>query len=111
MCIFCDIVSGKAPSRKVYEDEQVVAFKDIYPQSPVHILIVPKKHIASIVEISDEDGPLLVGIVTAAKKIAEQQGVAKRGFRLVANNGPDGGQTVNHLHFHLLAGDVMGRMC
>jgi len=111
MCVFCDIISGKLPSRKIYEDDLVYAFKDIHPQASVHILVVPKKHIPSVADISEEDGALLVGIMTAAKKIAEQVGVVKSGFRLVANNGKDGGQTVGHLHFHLLGGGVLGRMC
>ena len=111
MCVFCDIISGKLPSRKIYEDELVYAFKDIHPQAPVHILIVPKKHIPSVADISEDDGALLVDIMNSAKKIAEQVGVAQSGFRLVANNGEDGGQTVAHLHFHLLGGGVLGRMC
>ena len=111
MCVFCDIINGKLPSKQIYEDNLVYAFKDIHPQALAHILIVPKKHIPSVADISDDDGALLVNIMIAAKKIAEQVGIAKSGFRLVANNGKDGGQTVAHLHFHLLGGGVLGRMC
>ncbi|MDI6757859.1 MAG: histidine triad nucleotide-binding protein [Endomicrobiia bacterium] len=102
-CIFCRIVSGAVPSDKVYEDDKVFAFRDISPQAPVHILIVPKKHVAGLNELSDEDGDVVAALVAVAGKIASSSGL-KNGWRLVANTGPDAGQTMDHLHFHILGG-------
>ena len=107
-CLFCKIIKGEIPSNKVYEDEYVYAFKDIQPVAPVHILIVPKKHISSLNEISDEDENLLGKIFLAIKKIAKELGVDEKGYRVINNCGKDAGQTVMHLHFHLLAGVEMG---
>lgn len=106
-CIFCKIVRGDIPSKKVYEDEHVLAFHDISPQAPVHILIIPKKHLSTILEIEDSDEPLIGHIFTVANKIAREQGFSDRGFRIVTNCNSEGGQTVFHLHFHLLAGRQM----
>ena len=106
-CIFCKIVSGEIPSSKVHEDENVLAFHDIDKKAPVHILIVPKKHIASVSEVAESDMGIFAGLVGAAKKIAAQNGL-EGGFRLVINDGADGGQTVAHLHVHLLGGRRMG---
>ena len=103
-CLFCKIIKGEIPSNKVYEDEYVYAFKDIQPVAPVHILIVPKKHISSLNEISDEDENLLGKIFLAIKKIAKELGVEEKGYRVINNCGKDAGQTVMHLHFHLIAG-------
>ena len=102
-CIFCRIVSGDIPSQKVYEDDNVFAFHDIDKKAPVHVLIIPKKHIASIAATEEEDIPLLADIMRTAKKLAYDLGI-EDGFRLVANTGIDGGQTVDHLHFHLMGG-------
>lgn len=107
-CIFCKIVKGEIPSEKVYEDENVLAFKDINPAAPIHVLIIPKKHIENILEIRKEDAQLLSEIFEAIKKVAEIVGVEKDGFRIISNCGKDAGQEVMHLHFHLLAGGKLG---
>lgn len=107
-CIFCKIIKGEIPSEKVYEDEDILAFKDIDPAAPIHILIIPKKHIENIMEVSEEDTYLIGKITTVIQKIAKQLNVDEKGFRLISNCGPDSGQEVMHLHFHLLAGRKMG---
>lgn len=106
-CIFCAIVAGDIPSDKVYEDTEIVAFKDINAKAPVHVLIVPRVHIKSVNEASEGDTALLGRMLLAARRIAEELGVAESGYRLVSNNGPDGGQEVDHLHVHLLGGRQM----
>lgn len=103
-CIFCSIIQGKIPSEKVYEDDQVFAFKDINPEAPVHVLIIPKKHIASINELDEDNSQVIGHIYVAAKKIAMELGIAESGYRVVANCGSNAGQTVYHIHFHLLGG-------
>lgn len=103
-CLFCKIIAGEIPSSKVYEDENVYAFNDISPEAPVHVLIVPKKHIASANDITKENAGIISEIFLAAKKIAEEKGIAESGYRIVNNCGEDGGQTVKHLHFHLIGG-------
>ena len=103
-CIFCKIVKGEIPSDKVFEDEKVLAFRDINPEAPVHIVIVPKKHILSLNEVTKEDIEVISHILLLAKNIASENGIAESGYRLVNNCGVDGGQTVPHLHFHLLGG-------
>lgn len=103
-CLFCKIIAGEIPSAKVYEDEFVYAFRDIAPQAPVHVLIVPKKHMANILELAGDDTGIANAVVNAVKIIAEQEGVAESGFRVVTNCGSDGRQSVAHLHFHLLGG-------
>jgi histidine triad (HIT) family protein len=105
-CLFCKIVAGTIPSKKMYEDEQVYAFADIDPRAPVHILIVPKKHIASLAEADVSDTALLGHIHATAAKLAREKNLAN-GFRTVINTGPEGGQTVSHLHLHLLGGRQM----
>ncbi len=100
-CIFCKIANGEIPSKKAYEDETVVAFYDIAPMAPVHILVIPKKHIDSVAAITDEDDELIAHIFKVVRIIAKQEGL-DNGFRLVSNVGEDGGQTVKHLHFHIL---------
>jgi histidine triad (HIT) family protein len=106
-CVFCKIVTGEIPSSQVYEDDQVIAFRDINPAAPVHILIIPKSHIPSLNDLSDKDELLMGHLLTTAKKIAEQEGVAQSGYRLIINTGPDGRQEVFHIHLHLLGGHVM----
>ncbi len=106
-CLFCKIIGGQIPSSKVYEDDKVLAFNDIDPKAPVHILIVPKKHIQSIAALEDGDYALVAHIIRVAKDIAAAKGL-ENGSRLVVNTGPDGGQTVEHLHFHLLGGRALG---
>lgn len=103
-CIFCEIVEKKRPARIVYEDDKVLAFRDIRPQAPVHILIIPKKHISGILEIGEEDQDLIGQIHRVACQIARQESMYQCGFRLVVNSGPDAGQAIYHLHFHLLGG-------
>lgn len=103
-CLFCKIVKGEIPSEKVYEDELVYAFNDISPTAPTHVLIIPKKHISSALEIDDENSSLIGHIFSVANKIAKSVGIDERGFRIVNNCGEDGGQTVNHIHFHLIGG-------
>ena len=106
-CIFCKIISGEIPSERVYEDEYVVAFHDISPQAPVHMLVVPKEHIVSLAEITPENSKIAANCLEAIAKIAENKGL-DRGFRVVINSGPEAGQTVFHLHFDLLAGKALG---
>lgn len=103
-CLFCKIVKGEIPSSKVYETETVYAFRDIEPQAPQHIIIIPKEHIASANEISEDNSGVIAQVFEAAAKIAKQEGFDKNGYRIVNNCGTDGGQTVGHIHFHLLAG-------
>lgn len=103
-CIFCKIAAGLIPSNKVYEDESIFAFRDINPEAPVHILIIPKKHISSVNDLEPGDEELIGEIFITAKKIAKDEGISESGFRIVTNCGRDGGQTVPHLHFHILGG-------
>ena len=107
-CVFCKIVSGQIPSQKVFEDEDIIAVRDINPQAPVHVLILPKKHLASVLEVHESGGEFTRRLVQVVRTIARQEGIAERGFRLLTNTGPDGGQAVAHLHFHLLGGRKMG---
>ena len=107
-CIFCKIIKGEIPSEKVYEDEDILAFKDINPAAPIHVLIIPKKHIATLMDITPEDNELMSKIMNAVQKVAQIVGADENGFRLIANCGPDSGQEVMHIHFHLLAGRKMG---
>lgn len=107
-CIFCGIVNNDIPSKKVYEDDKVVAFEDINPAAPVHVVIVPKKHISSLMDINDEDSILISHIFMVAKKIAIEKNISENGFRIVSNCGENAGQTVKHLHFHLLGGRSFG---
>lgn len=107
-CIFCKIANGDIPSAKVYEDDKVLAFNDLNPEAPVHILIIPKEHISSALEINSDNCCIAGHIFYVATKIATDMGFAENGFRLVNNCGADGGQTVQHLHFHLLAGRNLG---
>jgi len=103
-CLFCRIVADEIPARRVYEDELVIAFHDVAPRAPTHILVVPRRHIASALELGDADGPLLGRLFGAAAEVARGQGIAEQGYRLVSNVGRWGGQTVEHLHLHLLGG-------
>lgn len=107
-CIFCRIISGAIPSQRVYEDDQVLAIRDTNPQAPVHMLLMPKRHIASLGDVSDSEGPLIGRIALVAASLARDEGLAARGYRLLTNAGPEGGQAVPHLHFHLLGGRQMG---
>ncbi len=101
-CLFCSITEGKIPATIVYEDEFVLAFEDIDKKAPVHVLIIPKRHMANVLEL--EDGEIMSAMYSAVRKISDKLGVKDSGFRLVMNTGQDGGQTVEHLHMHLLGG-------
>ncbi len=105
-CLFCKIAAGAIPVTRLYEDDQTLAFPDINPQAPTHILIIPKQHIASLTQAAPEDSALLGHLLATASTIAAQQGLAD-GYRTVINTGDDGGQTVGHLHLHLLGGRAM----
>ena len=106
-CIFCKIIKGEIPCDKVYEDDKVLAFNDINPAAPVHFLVIPKKHIDSVMDLQENDYSLLQHIMKIIVKIAEEMGIEKKGFRIVNNIGRDGGQTVPHLHFHILGGRLL----
>jgi len=103
-CLFCKISSGEMDTDFVYEDDQVVVFEDINPQAPVHLLIVPKKHIADLNHLEASENDLIGHVYQVAKKMAAENGIADSGYRLVSNCGDEGGQTVYHIHFHLLGG-------
>ena len=102
-CLFCKIIAGEIPSTKVYEDELVFAFRDINPQAPTHILVIPKTHLASMAEVTGENSNVVAHIFEVIPQIAKAEGLAN-GYRVVSNCGPDAGQTVFHLHFHILGG-------
>ena len=106
-CIFCKIANGEIPATKVYEDDTVVAFNDLEPQAPTHILIIPKMHICWADEINESNSAVVAHIFEVAAKIAKEQGLSN-GYRIVNNCGADGGQTVKHLHFHLMGGRQFG---
>ena len=107
-CIFCKIVTKQIPSNRVYEDDQVTAFRDLNPQMPVHVLIVPNQHVANTEALGQEHDTLVGKVVRAAQEIARREGVAESGYRLVINTGADSLNTVPHLHVHLLGGRKMG---
>ncbi len=103
-CIFCQIVAGKIPSEILYQDDKVIAFRDVNPQAPVHLLIIPRKHIPSLTHLTEVESPLMGHIVSIASHLARREGVSEKGYRLVINCGKEGGQAVPHLHLHLLGG-------
>ena len=105
-CLFCKIAAGEIPSTKVYEDDQILAFRDIAPQAPTHILVIPKAHLSGVSEITAAHSALIGHIFAVIPQIAQQEGLAN-GYRVVSNCGPDAGQTVNHLHFHILGGKTL----
>lgn len=107
-CLFCKIVKGEVPSNKVYEDDEILAFHDINPATPIHILVIPKKHITTHNDLEKEDIELMGKIHMVINQIAEEKGFKENGYRLTVNCGEDGGQEVKHLHFHILAGKKMG---
>ena len=106
-CLFCKIAQQQIPAKIIYQDEQVVAFRDISPQAPVHALVIPKRHITTLNDIGPEDASLLGHMVVTAQKIAAEDGIDETGFRLVMNCNRDGGQTVYHIHMHVLGGRAM----
>ena len=103
-CIFCQIVAGKVPSEIIYQDREVIAFRDINPQAPTHLLIIPRKHILSLAHLSEAESPLIAHMVNIANRLAKEEGISERGYRLVVSCGEEGGQLVPHLHMHLLGG-------
>jgi len=107
-CLFCRIFRGEIPAKEVYRDAEVVAFEDIRPVAPTHVLIIPKEHIPSVHEITDQHGPLLARLIATANRIADQRNIDREGYRLVINKGPQAGQSVYHLHVHLLGGRSLG---
>ena len=104
-CVFCKIVSGEIPSKRVYEDDQVIVINDLNPGAPVHVLVIPKEHTENILTASPE---ILVHVKKVLPEIVKKQGIAEKGFRVVVNTGVEGGQTVPHLHFHILGGKELG---
>ncbi len=107
-CLFCKIVKDEIPATKVYEDEEILAFKDINPAAPIHILVIPKKHITSLAYLKEDDEEIIGKIYRVINKIATDEGFKEKGYRVIVNCGEDGGQEVMHLHFHLLAGKKLG---
>ena len=103
-CIFCKIIAGEIPTEILYQDEEIIAFRDIKPLAPVHLLIVPRKHIPSLANLTEAETQLIGHMTRVANKLAEEQGIADRGYRLAINIGAEGGQVVPHLHLHLLGG-------
>nr|WP_122013583.1 histidine triad nucleotide-binding protein [Maliibacterium massiliense] len=106
-CLFCKIIAGEIPAKRAYEDEQVVVIHDINPQAPMHMLVLPKKHLASIAQMAPEDKALLGHMMFVAQQMAKAAGIADAGFRLVINTGKDGAQSVQHLHLHVLGGRAL----
>ena len=103
-CVFCNIVTGKIPTEVLYQDEELIAFPDIRPLTPIHLLIVPRKHIPSLVHLPETEAPLIGRMAMVARQLAKEKGIADRGYRLMINTGAEGGQVVPHLHMHLLGG-------
>lgn len=106
-CIFCNIALGEAPAQKVYQDEWVTAFRDIHPLAPVHILIIPNKHLTNTNDLSPEHAAMAARMLTVVPELAKQEGIADSGYRLIMNAGPNGNQVVMHMHMHLLGGSRM----
>ncbi|MCX5854314.1 MAG: histidine triad nucleotide-binding protein [Deltaproteobacteria bacterium] len=103
-CIFCKIAEGRIPSRKVYEDDNVLAFDDIHPMAPVHVIVIPKQHISTLLDVDTDTAPIMNLLTKAAQEIAMIKGIAKKGFRVVINCNEEGGQVIFHLHIHVLGG-------
>lgn len=103
-CLFCKIIAGEIPSKKVYEDDDVYAFHDVNPNAPVHVLVIPKRHISSVAEVDDTNIETVSRVMLAIPKVARQIGLSENGYRVITNCGEDAGQTVKHLHFHILGG-------
>ena len=107
-CLFCAIVAGDVPSDRVHEDDDVIAFRDINPQAPVHVLVIPREHVASAAELTPAQDPMWSRLLHVAQQVAEGEGIDDDGYRVVTNIGANGGQTVGHLHLHVLGGRAMG---
>jgi len=111
-CDFCRIVAGEIPSDTLYQDDEVMAFRDINPLAPIHVLIIPKRHITSLAALNDDETPIIGHMAKVANQLARQEGVAEKGYRLVVSSGEEGGQVVPHLHMHLLGGRRLSdRLC
>lgn len=109
-CVFCKIVAGQIPANKVYEDDLVLAFHDIQPQAPVHVLVIPKKHLASVNDLHVNDSAMLGQLFAAVQQVAQTMGIADTGYRTVTNTGKNAGQVVPHLHFHVMGGKSLGHL-
>ncbi len=109
-CLFCQIGAKSLPANIIFENDQVLAFKDIHPKAPVHILFIPKKHITSLADLPSEDGPLMGQLFLSVKQVAQELGIAQQGYRTIINTRTHGGQEVDHLHIHLLGGEPLGPM-
>ena len=109
-CIFCRIVSGELPSETIYRDDEVIAFRDIHPQAPTHVLIIPREHISAPADICAEHQSLIGRLVYVACELAKSEGISESGYRLIVCSGPDSGQEVPHLHFHLIGGHRLGKL-
>ena len=107
-CIFCKIVNKEVPSEIIYEDDEIISFKDINPVTPVHVLVIPKKHIEKITDLKKDDELLIGKIYAVINEVAKKLGIAEEGFRVIVNCGENGGQEVNHIHFHVLGGKKLG---
>ena len=107
-CLFCGMASGDVDVEKLHEDDLCYAIRDINPRAPMHVMVIPQEHIGSVREVREEHGPLLARMLSVANRLAEGEGIGERGYRLAFNCGPDGGQTIYHLHLHLLGGRRLG---
>jgi histidine triad (HIT) family protein len=107
-CLFCEIVAGRIPAKKAFENDSILAFHDINPQAPVHVLLVPKRHITSLLDVGPEDDAILGALARTARDLARELGLAERGFRLIFNSGEDAGYSVFHIHLHLIGGRRLG---
>jgi len=106
-CIFCDIIAGRKPARKVYEDDMLLAIEDIYPRAPVHLLIMPKRHVPTLLDLQPDDAPWVAAIPFVANRLARERNIAENGYRLVVNVKHGGGQAIFHVHYHLLGGRTL----
>lgn len=109
-CVFCRIVSGEIPSTTVYEDDTVVAFRDLEPAAPTHVLVIPREHVPSLHDLSAGDSEIVVALINAVQRVASGEGIAESGYRVVTNIGVDGGQSVPHLHMHVVGGRGLGAL-
>ena len=107
-CLFCDIVAGKIPAKAVYQDDSMMAFRDVKPQAPTHVLVIPKRHITSLLDLGEGDDALVGSLVRRARDIAREEGLGERGFRVLFNCGDDAGYSVYHIHLHLVGGRRLG---
>ncbi|MCM8758540.1 MAG: histidine triad nucleotide-binding protein [Candidatus Omnitrophica bacterium] len=107
-CVFCAIIEGQEPAKKLYEDKEVVAFFDINPQAPIHILVIPRRHIKNLLDVNEKDAPILSKLIMVATMLAKKHDIAETGYRIVVNTNRNAGQSVDHLHIHILGGRILG---